>query len=42
MPGLRALALIVSLVGANAYAADDAQLKRGEYLFNAGGCTSCR
>jgi len=41
MPRLRALALVVSLAAANAYAADDAQLKRGEYLFNAGGCTSC-
>lgn len=29
------------LAAANAHAADEAQLKRGEYLFNAAGCTSC-
>lgn len=38
-----ALVALVPLwaVSLPAHAADEAQLQRGEYLFNAGGCTSC-
>ena len=39
LAGLVALAPVCTAYPAGA--ADEAQLKRGEYLFNAGGCTSC-
>jgi mono/diheme cytochrome c family protein len=36
-----ALAAALTFVGNGALAADEAQIKRGEYLFHAGGCESC-